>query len=338
MTKTSPDPSRTQLRNLSLFLELPDKGEPERGPIAIPIDQIVTSTQLPESPANQFQARRYFDEDAMKQLIESIRDNGILQPLLVRLVGDLASDAEPKRYELIAGERRYRAALAIGLTEVPVVIRQLSDEQALTVALTENLQRQDLNPLEETQGILQLLSLKLGRNTEDVIRLLNQLASVNRGVTDNIVRKEEQQLIEGIFLGIGRFTAESFRTHRLPLLNLPDDVLQVLARGELEYTKAKAIAQLKNSEQRGRFLEEAIAQKMSLSQIKERIAQYKQEQSQQQPSKKPSLSERTKLTFTRLQKAKLWNDPTKKKKLERLLGGLEKLLEEAEPTDNDKHD
>ena len=86
----------------------------------------------------------------MESLVESVGREGILQPLLVRPVGD--------KYELVAGERRYRAAQECSLKEVPVTIREMSDPQAIQYALTENLQREDLNPIEETEGILDLLS------------------------------------------------------------------------------------------------------------------------------------------------------------------------------------
>ena len=93
------------------------------------------------------QPRRYFDSEALKQLTESIKQHGILQPLLVRLVDE-------GKHELVAGERRYRAATEIGLKEVPVVIRELDDNAAFQLALIENLLREDLNPVEETEGIL----------------------------------------------------------------------------------------------------------------------------------------------------------------------------------------
>ena len=100
------------------------------------------------------QPRRYFDPAKQEQLVQSVKQHGILDPLLVRPM--------PKnQYELVAGERRYRAAVALNLELVPVVIKQLSDQEALQLALVENLQREELNPVEETEGILQLLSLHL---------------------------------------------------------------------------------------------------------------------------------------------------------------------------------
>ena len=124
--------------------------------------------KLTEIHLPQQQPRRYFDPQALKELIASVKQHGILQPLLVR----------PKAsggYELVAGERRYRAAKDAGLTHVPVVVRELTDEAAWQLALIENLQREDLNPVEETEGILQLLALQLAQSVESIPSLLRQL-------------------------------------------------------------------------------------------------------------------------------------------------------------------
>jgi len=100
---------------------------------------------------NPDQPRRYFDEEALAELAASIKKQGLLQPLLVRPRGE--------GYELVAGERRYRAAQMAGLAEVPVVVRELDDRTALELALVENLQREDLNPLEEAQGYQRLVDM-----------------------------------------------------------------------------------------------------------------------------------------------------------------------------------
>jgi len=98
-----------------------------------------------------FQLRRHFPEDELEALAQSIREKGILQPLLVRPSTDPASD-----YELVAGERRWRAAQRAGLHEVPVTVRELADSEALEIALVENLQREDLSPLDEAEAYSRL--------------------------------------------------------------------------------------------------------------------------------------------------------------------------------------
>ncbi len=153
-----PPSERTQLRNVALFK---DEDEPSvrASPQTLPLAQIKLSPTQP---------RRYFDPDKLEQLTQSVKEHGILEPLLVRSLPD-------KKYELVAGERRYRAATAAGLTEVPVVVKELTDFDALQLALIENLQREDLNPVEETEGILQLLAMMLDSEREGVISLLNHI-------------------------------------------------------------------------------------------------------------------------------------------------------------------
>jgi len=136
----------------------------------------VTAIRLPPQ-----QPRRYFDPDKLEQLVLSIKEHGILEPLLVR-------PRPGGEYELVAGERRYRAAQKLGLAEVPVVIRKLTDEEALALSLIENLHREDLNPVEETEGILQLLSLKLNVAVEETISLLYRMQNEAKGkVTQNVL-------------------------------------------------------------------------------------------------------------------------------------------------------
>ena len=98
----------------------------------------------------KYQPRSYMDDAALQTLADSIRTQGIMQPILVRNVGT-------DKYEIIAGERRWRASQLAGLTEVPVLVREIADEAALAMALIENIQREDLNPLEEAQGIKRLI-------------------------------------------------------------------------------------------------------------------------------------------------------------------------------------
>ena len=99
---------------------------------------------------NRGQPRKVFDEDALAELADSIAKHGVIQPLLVRPMPDGS-------YQLVAGERRWRASRMAGLTEVPVVIKELSDDEAMALALIENLQREDLNAIEEAQGIKALM-------------------------------------------------------------------------------------------------------------------------------------------------------------------------------------
>ncbi|MDJ0532250.1 MAG: ParB/RepB/Spo0J family partition protein [Xenococcaceae cyanobacterium MO_207.B15] len=175
----------------------------------------------------------------------------MLEPLLVR---PLPSG----KYEIVAGERRYLAASALELPHVPVVVKKLTDTEALQISLVENLQRADLNPLEETEGILQLLSIETDVTKEEAVLLLYRMENETKGkVTQNVLGNDIKQKIIALFESLGRMSWSSFVSSRLPLLKLPIDILEVLRQGKIEYTKAKALASLKDEETRKELMTEA---------------------------------------------------------------------------------
>lgn len=147
-------------------------------------------TKLPISAvrAGKYQPRRRFDDEKLESLIRSIREKGIIQPLVVRPVEDGRSD-----YEIIAGERRWRAARTLGLEEIPVVIRACNDQEALETAIIENVQRDDLSPIEEAEGYLRLmdeftytqeqLAKSIGKSRSHVANML-RLNSLPESVKD----------------------------------------------------------------------------------------------------------------------------------------------------------
>jgi ParB family chromosome partitioning protein len=209
----------------------------------------------------QAQPRRRFEN--LEALAESIREKGVLQPLLVRPLGD-------GRYAIVAGERRYRAAKMAGLAEVPVRVLDLPEKEARLLALVENLQREDLNPYEETLGVLDLLSEELGKTREEVVGLLRQMKNAKEGrIRDNVVPKDAQR-VEEIFKALGRMTWESFVQHRLPLLGLPEDLRAALEEGTLPYTAALELKKVRDPEARARLLEEAKGG-LSLRELKARV-------------------------------------------------------------------
>ena len=306
MSSKNPKPEVKRLKGLdSLFGEEPTPTQ------SLPTQAIT----LPEG-----QPRRYFDTKAIAELTESIKQHGILQPLLVRTLPD-------DKYELVAGERRYRAAIAAGLDEVPVVIRSLSDEDALALALIENLQRENLNPVEETEGILQLLALRLGTSKDEVGSLLYRMLNDSVRLTNNVISQPEAELVKEVFTNLGLMSWESFISNRLPLLKLPKDILEALRSGRIAYTKAKAISKIKDETERLTLLEEAIAQSLSLSQIRERLKQVRSV-----PEGEKTLKSRMDMTYRRLLQAKFWDDSSKQKKLEKLLAQMEALLAEDSTT------
>ena len=215
------------------------------------------------------QIRRYFDPEKMAGLTASVKEHGVLENLLVRPL--------PRKkgyYQLVAGERRYRAAQEAKLTEVPVMVKKLTDEEALAISLVENLQRDDLNPVEETEGILLLLSTRLKLSVNEISSALYRMHNLlTKKVTNNVIGKTEnddeveiQRSIKSIFAELGLMSWESFVSNRLPLLKLPEDLLESLRKGEIAYTKAKAISKIVDADERRKLLQEAIEFSFSLTQ------------------------------------------------------------------------
>lgn len=267
------------------------------------------------------QPRRYFDAKKLEELKKSIQQYGILEPLIVRPL-------ENNTYELVAGERRYRAAAELNLEEVPVTVRDLNDKEALQIALIENLQREDLNPIEETQGILNFLSVELDLEEDKVKSLLYQMHNGTFDSSHNVMANQAE-IIQKVFDSLGKMNWESFVKNRLPLLKLPPELLEVLEQGSLEYTKAKEIARIKNDKQRKALLKDAIAQGLSLSQIKERISKIKFAETKGKGGSDNSTktyASRMKEIYTKTKKMKSWDDPDKQKQFEALLEQIEKLL------------
>lgn len=293
---------------VALFADVETPTSPER----LAISQISFPKQQP---------RRYFDPEKMEQLVLSIKEHGILEPLLVRSLEN--SD----KYELVAGERRYRAAKEAGLTEIPVVIRELSDEQAIQIALIENLQREDLNPVEETEGVLQLLSLKLQMPAPDVPKLLYRMQHEAKGnVAHNVMGSDEDKAVQSVFAALGTMTWESFVNNRLPLLNLPQDVLEALRQGKIAYTKAQAIARVKDDGKREELLNKAISQDLSLTQIKDQISTLKAAKKLEEDENHPSLKGQIDDVLRLAKRSKVWTDPKKQKRLEKVLEELKSII------------
>ncbi len=271
---------------------------------------------LPES-----QSRRFFEPQAMADLTKSVQKKGILSPLLVRPLAN-------NQYELVAGERRLRAAKAVGLEQVPVVIKELSELEAKELGLVENLQRQDLNPIDETEGILALLAVQENLTVEEVSSRLYRLYNEQKGNVDNSnpnvwVRNFEAS-VSDLFNSLGRLNWESFVKTRLPLLKLPQDILEPLRQGKIEYTKAKAIASLKEESARKELMAEAIAKSLSLREIKEKIkAATPQPQKEEIFNRVDNVSKQVKKS-----KKFLMENPRKRKKLESLLAQIEKLFDQ----------
>ncbi|HWS75656.1 MAG TPA: ParB/RepB/Spo0J family partition protein [Quisquiliibacterium sp.] len=154
----------------------------------------------------RYQPRTRMDESALQELAASIRQHGLMQPIVVRQIASAPGAGE--RYEIIAGERRFRAAQAVGLAEVPVIVRDVSDQQALAMALIENIQREDLNPLEQAQAVKRLID-EFGYSHEQAAEAIGR----SRSATTNLLR----------------------------LLNLAEPVQTMLLAGDLDMGHARAL-------------------------------------------------------------------------------------------------
>jgi ParB family chromosome partitioning protein len=309
--KPQPNPERLKLRNVVLFDEN-DSNSNSTTPNAIAISQIVLPNQQP---------RRYFNPEKMMTLVESVRQHGILEPILLRSLDN-------NTYELVAGERRYRAAKEVGLDQIPAVVRPMTPDEALQIALVENLQREDINPVEETEAILQLLVLKLNLSVDEVTAQLYRMRHITRGeVGQNVLTSPEyDEAIVSVFSSVG-FKWESFITSRLPLLKLPSEILDVLRQGRIEYTKAQVIAKVKDVSTRQDLLNRAIDQGLSLVQIRELISALPQSHSAKQDQNKLKVQVDT--TLRALKKSNIWSDSKKQKRLEKLMQQIESLMSDT---------
>ncbi len=185
--------------------------------------------------ANPNQPRRNFDPEQINSLVASIKERGILQPILVRKDPDNSS-----RYEIVAGERRWRAAQSAHLHEVPVIIKELNDRDAFEIALIENIQREDLNPLEEAEGYRRLVD-EFSHTQEEISRVIGK----SRSHVANIMR----------------------------LLNLPEIVKQMLVTGDLSVGHARTLLNAKNPEALARQI---IKQGLNVRQAEKLVNKEKQ--------------------------------------------------------------
>jgi ParB family chromosome partitioning protein len=257
------------------------------------------------------QPRKRFEN--LEALAESIREKGVLQPLLVRPLGD-------GRYAIVAGERRYRAAKMAGLAEVPVRVLDLPEKEARLLALVENLQREDLNPYEETLGVLDLLSEELGKAREEVVGLLRQMKNAKEGRIRGNVAPKDAQRVEEIFNALGRMNWESFIRHRLPLLGLPEDLRAALEEGTLPYTAALELKKVKDPKARARLLEEAKGG-LSLRELKARVREALRGEQAPQPLPKKVAARLARLDLETLPEEKRKRVKEYLEALQALLGG-----------------
>jgi ParB family chromosome partitioning protein len=294
-----------QLRNTGNILSLYDTSSSKSDKPALH-DADILSLGLNDIYVDPQRVRKYFDQQALSSLASSMKAHGFIGTIVVRpnqselnqselnqseLNQSELNQSEPNQsetelqsqpYILVAGGRRYAAAKLAGLESLRAIVADLTEEQALEFELIENLQREDLNPIEETRGILQLLSKRLKLEESQVIALFQRYAYLqqNIDIQNNQPDAEFNQhwhTVEQLFAVIGKFTPDSFRANRLPLLNMPEPILDAVSNGQLEYSKARLIARVKDESMQDILLQQAIEQGLTQSQLQETIQQLNQQ-------------------------------------------------------------
>ncbi len=205
--------------------------------------QVKKTLRTSEIEPNRDQPRKVFSDEAIAALADSIREYGVLQPILVRPLGT-------GMYQIVAGERRWRAARMLGLDEVPVNIKELSDLEAMQIAIVENLQRENLNPLEEASGYSELIE-KFGMTQEKVAKLVGR----SRSAVANAVR----------------------------LLTLPESVQKMVESGNLSAGHARALLAFDNEELLISTAQKAAGGGLTVRQV-EKIAQKSTEETPEKPA------------------------------------------------------
>jgi ParB family chromosome partitioning protein len=206
---------------------------PDEGPLPVPAAAArALEVETDRLDPNPFQPRTVFAPAALNELAQSLRESGMVQPLLVRRKGD--------RYEIIAGERRHRAAQALGLPTVPVVVRDVPDDRLLELALVENIQRAELSPLEEARAY-ERLHHELGLTQEEIAKRVGK----ERPTVANTLR----------------------------LLRLPKEVRDILAEGRLDAGHGRALLALERADEQIALAREAARKGLSVREVERRVAQ-----------------------------------------------------------------
>lgn len=198
-------------------------------------NETVQDVKLSLIRPNPYQPRRTFDQKALRELASSIQESGVFQPIILR-----QPDPKLKRYELIAGERRFRASKLAKQTTIPAIIRTMSDEKMMEVAVLENLQREDLTPLEEAQAYQTLMD-KLSLTQAQVAERLGK--------------------------------SRPYIANYLRLLGLPNEIKELVSAGKLSMGQARTLLGLKDRKQLVKLAKQAVEKNLTVRQLEELVAQ-----------------------------------------------------------------
>ena len=187
----------------------------------------VVSLYLDDIIPNRFQPREVFDDQALKELAVSIKEHGVIQPIIVRKVDD--------KYEIIAGERRYKASTMAGLTKIPAIVKNLDDKESSKVALIENLQRKDLTPIEEARTYQKILELE-----------------------DNMTQEQ---------LAATMGKTQSSVSNKLRLLSLPDEIQDALLKEKISERHARSLLNIEDKNEQIKMMERVVSEKLTVREL-----------------------------------------------------------------------
>ena len=187
------------------------------------------------------QTRRYIDPESLTRLTESIAQQGVLVPILVRPTPNTDFP-----YELVWGQKRLKACTILKKTTIKAICRSLTREEALEAALIENLQRDELNPVDETEGILKYLELKTEQSRDEIISLLY-----------GISRKKESanHMVSNLYEGVGKRSLSTFTVKYLPLLKIEDSLLDLIRQGRLDFSRTIVLSRIKDKALQEKLIE-----------------------------------------------------------------------------------
>ena len=198
---------------------------------------------------NRFQPREVFDDQALKELAVSIKEHGVIQPIIVRKVEN--------KYEIIAGERRYKASTMAGLTKIPAIVKNLDDKESSKVALIENLQRKDLSPIEEA------------RTYQKILELENEMTQEQLAAT------------------LGK--TQSSVSNKLRLLDLPDEIQDALLKEKISERHARSLLSIDDKNEQIKMMDKVVAEKMTVRELDKEIKELKGEATPEEVETTPSI-------------------------------------------------
>lgn len=271
---------------------------------------------------NKNQPRQYFSQESLKNLAKSFESQGFRGAINVRRL-------KGSNYEIVAGERRWRAAKQAHLKSVRCIVDKYTDEQALEFALIENLSRDDLSRLEETEGILKLIYTKFGIQPDQTIEIIRTEGHPDRQSRSDVAPTDQMQRIMDVLKSFN-IQLQTFRTKHIRTLSLPIELKEAHLRKGLPYSSALEINKIKDDEKRQTLLEKTLKGKLSFREIKKQVQEILDEaNSKKRPVNQQKIISHIETTLKQAKKAtKILQKATKRKQLEKLLSEIDKLLEE----------